>query len=132
MPSSRIAALFQPIHARADVGYALPRGVDGASHIGGHGVIGAREARGPANVVVGHAQPQGRNAQHVEDAAQRVLADAVGVPLRQQHYRAMSLGGKPARVDQLFSGNGDETAEVKRRNCACSSLGCFLGGSLPV
>ena len=59
---------------------------------------------GPADVVIRHAQAQGRNAQHIEDAAQRVLADAVGVPLRQQHHRAMALRRKPARVDAIVLG----------------------------
>src|SRR5271169_3002032 len=79
---ARVSALLQPVEARANVNDGLPHRIDAAANIGGDRVVRAGETGGATNVVVRHAHAQGRDTKHVEDLAETVLADAVGVPLR--------------------------------------------------
>src|SRR5215831_17205289 len=99
-----VAALLQPVEAGADISDALTDRVDGSTDVGGDGVVGAGKAVRTADVVVRHAHAQGGDAEHVKDLAEAVVADAVGVPLRQNDYRAVTLRREPARIHQVVLG----------------------------
>ena len=103
-----VALLLKPVEAAADVDDGLAAGGERAADVGADGVVGALQLGGAANVVVGHGEPQGRDAHLVEDGAQRVVAEAVGVPLRQNHDgllgpRGVFVFGRrvPAGIDQV-------------------------------
>ena len=100
-----VALLGKPIEATADVGDGLAGSVNGAAHVGADSVVGARELGGAADIVVGHAEAQSRDAKPVEGLAERVVADGIGVPMRQHNNGPPSplfLGrGKPASVGQI-------------------------------
>src|SRR5664279_2934109 len=55
---SRVAPLLQPVEAATNVDDTLPRGVDGAPDVGGNRIVGARDSRRAADVVVWHAHAQ--------------------------------------------------------------------------
>src|SRR5260370_42302152 len=48
------------------------------------------------------AQSQHGDAKPVEHRAKSVVCDAVGVPMRQPHHRALSFRGKAPRIDQVI------------------------------
>jgi hypothetical protein len=71
----------------------LPAGGAGAADVRADGVVGALELGGAADVVVGLGEPQGRDAEAVEERAERVVAEGVGVPLRHDDDGLFGLGG---------------------------------------
>src|SRR5512146_3468884 len=72
-----VALLLEPIYAAANVDDALPRGIDGAAHVGGYCVVGAVQLRGHSRVVVGHADAQPGDSEHIPDYAESVVTDRV-------------------------------------------------------
>ena len=88
----------------------------------------------PANVVVGLGEPQRRDAHLVEDSAQRVVAEGVGIPLRHHHDgllgppRIFVRGRRiPARVRQIVLRVGrplrrGKAQKLRRRNLALGGL----------
>src|SRR5436305_1760480 len=91
---------FQPIKTTANINNCLARGGEGASNVGGNGVVGALEFAGLADVVIRLAQAKRRDAEPVEYLAESVVAVRVGVPLRHHDHCAAVwiLRGKPARI----------------------------------
>src|SRR3954454_1968918 len=65
-----IPLLLQPVEAAAQIDHALTRGVKSATNVGRYREVGAANLRRTANVVIWHAQPQHRNAQAVQNAAE--------------------------------------------------------------
>jgi hypothetical protein len=78
-----VALGLEPVEATANVGDGLAAGGDGAADVGADGVVGALELGGAADVVVGLGEAQGGDAEAVEESAEGVVADGVGVPLGQ-------------------------------------------------
>ena len=93
-----IALLLQPIQAAADVEDRLTAGVHGAPDVRGDRIVGAPNLRRPANIVIRHAQPQHRDSQPVQDSAQRIVVERIGIPVRQQYDRTFSFRRKPAGI----------------------------------
>jgi len=98
--------LLEPIQAGADVDYGLAAGIEGASDVGGDGVVGAAGLGGHADIVIGHAEAEYGDAQHVEGVAERGVGQGVGIPVGEQHDGPSSAGGKPAGIDQIVFGKG--------------------------
>ena len=78
-----VALLLEPVEAATNIDHSLAAGGNGAADVGADGVVGALKLHGTANVVIGLGEPQRRDAHAIEERAQRVVAEAVGVPLRQ-------------------------------------------------
>ena len=97
-----VALLFEPIETAAHIDDALAHGIESAADVGGDCIIGAADFGGHANIVIGHAQPQHRDAEQVQDFAQADVSDSVGVPVRQKHEGAVSPRRKPAGVHQII------------------------------
>ncbi len=97
------ASLFEPIEAGARVDDGLASSVDGAADIGRNGIIGAREPGRRTRVVIGQAQAQGRDAEPLEAAAERIVLGEFGIPVRQEDdgLTMPSFGWKPARPNQV-------------------------------
>ena len=100
-PKFAIALGFKPVEASANVADRLPPGVDGAAHVRRNRVVGALQLGWFANVMIRHGHAQGRDAAQVKDAAQSIVAEGVGIPLRQHDHGAAATGGKPARVHEV-------------------------------
>ena len=103
-----IALLLKPVKTAADIDDRLAAGGDVAANVGADGVVGALELGGTPNVVKGHGETQRRDAHAVEDPAEDVMAEAVGVPLRHDDNgllgtRRVFVGGRriPAGVDEI-------------------------------
>ena len=103
-----VALLLEPVDAAADVDDGLAAGRDGAADVGADGVVGALELGGAADVVVGLGETQGRDAEAIEERAEGVVAEGVGVPLRHDDDGLFRLAGLlsgrrgiPARVDDV-------------------------------
>src|ERR1700761_5594600 len=77
-----VALLLEPVNAGADIDHSLAAGGYGAAEIGTDGVVGTLELRGTADVVVGLGEPQGRDAEAIEERAESVMTEGVGIPLR--------------------------------------------------
>ena len=129
-----VALLLEPVEAAANVDDGLAAGHEGAADVGADGVVGALELSGAANVVVGHGEAQRRDAHAIEDGAERVVAEAVGVPLRQDDDgllgpRRIFVRGRgiPAGVDQIVFGVGralrrGEAEKLGRRELSLGGL----------
>lgn len=76
-----VALLLEPVEARADIEDGLPAGGDGAANIGADGVVRALEFGRAADVVVGLGEAEGGDAEAVEESAEGVMGEGVGVPL---------------------------------------------------
>ena len=103
-----VALRLKPIDAAADIDNGLAAGGEGAADVGADRVVGALKLGGAANVVVRHGEAQGRNAHAIEDGAEGVVAESVGVPLGQNYDCLLGAGGSfvrgrrvPAGVDQV-------------------------------
>ena len=94
-----VALVFKPVETAADVDNRLTAGHERAADVGADGVVGTLHFGGPANVVIGHGEPQRRDSHAVEDGAERVMAEAIGVPLRQHHDGLLGPG-------RIFVGRG--------------------------
>src|SRR6185437_1416584 len=98
----RVALVLQPVEAATDIKHTLPSSVERAADVGRDGVVGAPYLRRTPYIVIRHAQPQHRNSQPVQHWSQPVMAEAVRVPLRQHHDRALPFfRRKPARIHQV-------------------------------
>src|SRR5947209_6679907 len=102
------ALLLEPVETTTNIDHALAAGIEGASNIRGNGIVAALEFRRPADVMVGLAQPQRGDPIPVHDRAQRVVAEGIGVPLRENDHRFFARpplaveSGKPARVHRVI------------------------------
>lgn len=76
-----VPLLFEPVEGGADVNDGLAAGGDGAADVRADGVVGALELGGPADVVVGLGEAEGGDAEAVEEGAEGVVGEGVGVPL---------------------------------------------------
>ena len=83
-----VAARRQPIQGRAGIHHRLPVGVQRAPHAGRHGVVGPFELRRFPAVVVRHAQPQRREPEDIQQAAQPHVSLLIGVPLGEHQHGA--------------------------------------------
>jgi hypothetical protein len=140
-----VALLLKPVKAAADIDDSLAAGHECTSDVGADGVVGALQLGGAANVVVRHGEPQRGDAHAIEDGAEGVVAEAVGVPLRQHNdgllgpRRVFVRGGRiPAGVYQVVFRIGrafrrGEAQELGRRKLSFRGLLTdrgFLGQSL--
>ncbi len=111
-----VALGFEPVDAAADVDDGLTAGLGGAAYVGADGVVGALELCGAANVVVGLGEAEAGDAEAVEEGAEGVVGEGVGVPLRHDDdgllwfaFLCFGVRGVPAGVDlcrSLGSGCG--------------------------
>src|SRR5581483_2573060 len=85
----------------SNVGDGLAGGGDGAAHVGRNSIVGTLEFRGPANVMVRHAEPKRSDAESVKDPAEGIVTESIRIPLRQYHYGAAASRRKPARVGKV-------------------------------
>ena len=99
-----VALLLKPVDAAADVDDGLAAGSDGAADVGADGVVGALELCRAADVVVGLGEAQGGDAEAVEDGAERVVAEGIGIPLGHDDDGLLRLAG------HLFRGAGYQRA----------------------
>ena len=76
-----VALGFEPVDAAADVDDGLTAGFGGAAYVGADGVVGALELGGAADVVVGLGEAEAGDAEAVEEGAEGVVGEGVGVPL---------------------------------------------------
>ena len=76
-----VALGFEPIEAAADVDDGLAAGLGGAADVGADGVVGALELCRAADVVVGLGEAEAGDAETVEESAEGVVGEGVGVPL---------------------------------------------------
>ena len=99
-----IALLLEPIDAATDIDDSLSRGVDGASDVGADGVVGAMEFGGHADVVIRHAEAQGRDSEVAEDFREGVVTDGVAIPLRNDYDGALGLafGGRRRKPTSVY------------------------------
>ena len=130
-----VALILKPVEAAADVDNGLAAGGEGAADVGADGVVGALKLDGAADVVIGLGEAQGRDAHAVEDGAEGVVAEGIGVPLRHDDdglFGARGIfvrgSGIPAGVDEIVLRVGralgrGEAEELGRRELA---LGCLL------
>ena len=95
---------FQPVETAAHIDHALAHRIERASNVGGDGIVGAVDLRRTANIVIRHGEPQHRDAHPVEHAAEAVVGERIGIPVRQQNHGATSACRKPARVHQIIFG----------------------------
>ena len=130
-----VALLLKPVEAAANVNDSLTAGHERAADVGADGVVGALELGGAANVVIGHGEAQRGDAHAIEDGAKGVVAEAVGVPLRQHHDGLLGAGGVfvgggriPAGVHQVVFGVGRALRRSKAEELGGSQLS--LGGLL--
>src|ERR1700753_2783558 len=86
-----IALRLQPVEAAADIDDRLPAGCDRAPDIRADRVIGALQLSRTANVMVRLPPPQRRDTESVEERAQRIVAEGIGVPLRHHDDRLLRL-----------------------------------------
>src|SRR5260221_6251477 len=108
-----VALILKPIETAADIDDSLTAGHERAADVGADRVVGALELGRTADVVIGHGKAQGRDAHLVEDGAEGVVAEAVGVPLREDDDGLFGArggfvlgGGIPAGVDEIVLGIG--------------------------
>src|SRR5258708_40050428 len=95
------ALRIQPVHASANISYGLAGRVNGAADVWRDRIVRALRLPRTANVMIWLAQPQHGDPEALQHRAQRIVSDAVGVPVRQHNYRPLSLRRKPPRVDQI-------------------------------
>ena len=130
-----VALLLQPVHAAANIHHRLAAGGQRPADVGAHRVVRSLQFRGTPDIVVGHGEPQRRNPHPVEDRAQRIVAETVGIPLRQHHDGLLGPLGVfmlrcrvPAGVHLVVLRvrrplRRGKTQKLRRRNL---SLGCHL------
>ena len=106
-----VALLFEPVDAAADVDDCLAAGFGGAAYVGADGVVGALQLGGAADVVVGLGEAKAGDAEVVEEGAESVVREGVGVPLgHDDHglfgfaFLGFGVGGVPACVDGIVFG----------------------------
>ena len=76
----------QPIHAGAYIHHRLPARMNGAAHVAGYVVIGARGLRRFALRMVSHSHAQRADAAAIEQPGQPHVSVRSGVPLRQHDH----------------------------------------------
>jgi len=76
-----ITLLFEPVDAAANVDDGLTACFGGAAYVRTDGVVGALEFGGAADIVVGLGEAETGDAEAVEERAERVMGEGVGVPL---------------------------------------------------
>ena len=103
-----VALFFKPVEATANVDDGLATGHERAADVGADRVVGTLKLCGTANVVIRHGEPQSGDTHAIEDGAERVVAEAVRVPLGKDddgllgaRWVLMGWGGIPAGVDQI-------------------------------
>jgi hypothetical protein len=129
-----VALLLKPVDAAADIDHRLAAGREGAADVGADGVVGPLQLGGPANVVVGLGEPQRGDAHAIEERAERVVAECIGIPLRHDHDGLLGppgilvrRRGIPARVHQVVLRVGralgrGEAQELPWRDLALGGL----------
>ena len=103
--------LLEPVDAAADVDDGLTAGLGGAAYVGADGVVGALEFGGAADVVVGLGEAEAGDAEAVEEGAEGVVGEGVGVPLGHDDHGLFGsvlsrlwMCGIPAGVDGVVFG----------------------------
>ena len=86
-----VALLLEPVDAAADVDDGLAAGFGGAAYVGADGVVGALEFGGAADVVVGLGEAEAGDAEAVEEGAEGVVGEGVGVPLGHDDHCLLGL-----------------------------------------
>src|SRR5215469_5950247 len=69
-----VSLLLKPVEAAADVEHTLARSIERTFDVRRNRVLGAADFSRAADVVVGHAQPQHRNSQAIQNSAERIVA----------------------------------------------------------
>src|SRR5439155_18078289 len=78
---SAVALLLEPIEAATDIHHTLASCIQRASDIGRDCIIRAPDFRRHADVMIWHAQPQNRDSQPIQHAAETCVCDRIGVPM---------------------------------------------------
>ena len=106
-----VAMLLEPVEAAADVDDGLTAGLGGAADVGADGVVGALEFGGAADVVVGLGEAEAGDAEAIEEGAEGVVGEGVGVPLGHDDHGLFGfavlrfgMGRIPAGVDGVVLG----------------------------